>query len=287
MNLWSTFIYVPQRITAARDVAGSPYPFLDPAQGLFQKKDLIVNVQPLRDELEAIGKNKPITIYFEYLNTGANISVNKDLAIWPASLMKIPVAMAVMKKVERGEWKLTNELVLLEEDKDNKYGDLFKNAVGTRFTIQKLLEDMLINSDNSAKNIFLRNVRATETDEVLDHLGIEDIIGADYKVRSKKYSVFWRSLYTASYLTPEHSQFLIEMMSRSPHRQYLEQGTPNDVRFSHKIGIADNVHADSGILYLSRRPYILTVMLEENNTQRAAETMKDISSKVYSYVTSH
>ena len=113
------------------------YPLLSPARELYDKSDLIVNVQPLRDELNEIGKDPQISIYFEFLNTGANISVNKDLTIWPASLMKIPIAMAVAKKVETGQWKMDSELVLLESDKDDRFGELYKQPVDTRFSIEK------------------------------------------------------------------------------------------------------------------------------------------------------
>jgi len=40
------------------------------------------------------------------------------LRILPASLIKVPLAMAVMKKIESGDWNLYNELVLMKEDRD-------------------------------------------------------------------------------------------------------------------------------------------------------------------------
>ena len=75
------------------------YNLLNPARKLINQEDLIINIQSLRDELSEIGKNKNISIYFEYLPTGANISINKDAEFWPASLLKLPVAMAAGKKI--------------------------------------------------------------------------------------------------------------------------------------------------------------------------------------------
>jgi len=49
-------------------------------------------------------KRIPCSVYFEYLPTGANISINKDAEFFPASLLKVPVAMAIAKKIDKREW---------------------------------------------------------------------------------------------------------------------------------------------------------------------------------------
>ncbi len=261
------------------------HPFIDPAQALYDKDDLVVNVTPLRNEMELIGQQyASLTIYFEMLNTGANISIHNDAAFWPASLMKIPVAMAVMKRVENGLWKLDDQLLLLAEDKDDRYGNLYMQPIGKAFTIEYLLDEMLKNSDNTARSIFMRNLDMTEISEVLEHLGLEDIFDTNEEVRAKKYSVFWRSLYASSFLSPVGSEKLIEIMSRSSAREYLRRGIPDEVVFSHKIGWAETVHSDSGIVYVPGRPYILTVMLSGMDSADAGILMKDISRKVYEYV---
>jgi hypothetical protein len=43
--------------------------------------------------------------------------------------------MAVMKKIESGDWNLDNELVLMKEDRDMDWGDVYKRAVGTTIPI--------------------------------------------------------------------------------------------------------------------------------------------------------
>lgn len=280
-------------LSAERDIGASvekiknKYKYLDPAQGFYDQENLIVNIQPLREELTAIGEKKNISIYFEFLNTGANIAVNKDLTFWPASLMKIPVAMAVMKKVEDGEWKLENELVLFNDDKDSRFGELYKNPVGTRFTIERLLEEMLINSDNTARTIFMRNLESVEIDAVLEHLGIEGIFDENDKVSAKRYSIFWRALFTASYLSPEHSQKLLEILNKASATQYVKSGLPENVDFSHKIGVSDDIYSDSGIVYAPSRPYVLTVMMQEKDEEKAEELMKEISIKSYKYISEY
>lgn len=263
--------------------------YLSPMNNFVDRGDLIINIQPLRDKMQKIGMDPNISVYFEFLNTGANIAVNKDTEFWPASLMKIPIAMAVMKKIEEGEWKMSNELILLDQDKDSHFGDLYKSPANSRFTIAQLLDEMLIKSDNTARTIFMRNLEKSDIEEVLNHLGIEDIFNTDQQVSTKKYSIFWRSLYTSSYLSPEHSNQLIKIMAKSVSSEYLASGLPGETVFSHKIGVVydSKIYADSGIVYLPKRPYILTVMVNGKDKETAEKIMSDISKTVYEYIASY
>ncbi|MEI7498448.1 MAG: serine hydrolase [Candidatus Falkowbacteria bacterium] len=262
------------------------YTMLSQVRNYIKQKDLIVNVQPLRDQFNEMGKDKRISIYFEFLNTGANIAVNKDAEFYPASLMKIPIAMAVMKKIERGQWSIENELVLLPEDKDPRFGNLYKQSANTKISIEDLLEEMLVNSDNTARAIFMRNLALSDIGEVLLHLGLDDIFNVNQQVGAKKFSVFWRSLFYSTYLNPESSEKLIDIMLHSAATDFLANGLPEGTPFSHKIGVVNdiNTYSDSGIVYFPNRPYILTVVTQNMTQLETKNVMKNIGEKAYNYV---
>ena len=153
------------------------YPLLDPMRFFSEPRDLLTTVQPVREELRTIFETESLeatSLYFEYLNTGANISINPDVRILPASLIKVPLAMAVMKKVERGDWKLYNELVMMKEDRDPDWGDVYKHPIGTPLTIQSLIEEMILHSDNTAYRILYRNLSLDEVKDVFSALGLDD-----------------------------------------------------------------------------------------------------------------
>jgi beta-lactamase class A len=278
--------------------------YLNPALSLLDKKDLIVNFQGLRDSLTTKYESRDdylISIYFEYLPTGANIAVNKDEKIWPASLIKIPIAMAIMKKAQDKKWKIDNELVILDQDKDSEYGSLYKEPSGTTFTIQRFLEETLINSDNTAHFVLLRNLDGEELEDVYVHLGMDDIIEAlkkapkkeaetDNRMTAKQYSIFFRSLYNSTYLSQEYSQLFLSILERAPH-ELLSSGIPENISFVHKTGVRvdEAVRADSGIVYVQGRPYILTVMVQQKdkkqiNEQVVNKIFEDISKEIYTYV---
>lgn len=289
---------LPKGANSKKDV------LLNPALQFFDKKDMIVNFQDLRESLQKKyeGDNSKylVSVYFEYLPTGANISINKDVEIWPASLIKIPVAMAALKKVQDKKWKLSNELVILDEDKDSEYGALYKLPTGTTMTIERFLEESLINSDNTAHFVLLRNLDGEELEDVYVHLGMDDIINAlkrskrdrdvDNRITAKRYTIFFRSLYNATYFDQYYSQYFLNILSRAP-KELLSKGLPDDVLFVHKTGIRvdELVRADSGIVYANNRPYLLTVMVQAKHKEDfredvLAEMFSSISKEVYQYV---
>lgn len=299
-NLFFYLLYLKNREVHS---FSNDFKLLNPAVKLVESHDLIVNFQPIRESLTNKYEEREdylVSIYFEYLPTGANIAINKDEEIWPASLIKIPVAMAMMKKIQSGKWKFDNELVILDEDKDNGFGVLYKEETGTTMKIERLLEESLINSDNTAHLVLLRNLESSEIEDIYNHLGLDDIVSdvkkrssqdVDNRITAKRYSIFFRSLYNSTYLLPEYSEKFLDILGRAP-KEHLNLGIPNEIKFVHKTGIRieESVHADSGIVYLPHRPYLLTVMIQkrdnipENDDEKVKEIFKDISSEIYNYV---
>ena len=278
------------------------FPYLDASRNFIDQENFIVNISSLREGVRALTDefgNKTVSVYIEFLNTGANISINPDSYIWPASLVKVPLAMAVLKKMEDGTWKLSNELVLLDVDRDDDSGvineSLWEYPIGTRFTVERLLKEILTNSDNTAHNILYRNVHADDIEQVIEALGIEALFDQSGKASAKEYSRIFRSLYNASYLNRQYSQQILEWLDESAFDDFLDNSIPKEVRFAHKYGenFDVRVYADSGIVYTPSRPYLITVMVQgdpntplEQDKQRAAEFMQKVSQKAYEYFSS-
>ncbi len=301
--LLTYLLYVPMLRAENKTLQSATY--LNPALTVLEKKNLIVNFQGLRDSITNKYEKRSdylISVYFEYLPTGANIALNKDEKIWPASLIKIPIAMAIMKKVQDKKWKLENELVILDQDKDSEYGELYKLPSGTTFSIKRFLEETLINSDNTAHFVLLRNLDGGELEDVYVHLGMDDVIEAlkqsptkeaeiDNRITAKRYSIFFRSLYNSTYFTPEYSQLFLDILEKAP-KELLSKGLPDDVKFVHKTGVRidEGVRADSGIVYVPGRPYILTVMIQKKgdvsgfDEEVVNKIFEDISKETYNYV---
>ncbi len=263
--------------------------FIDPFRGYENQEDLIINVQPLREAITKYEAKGNVSIYFEYLKTGANIAVQKDAQFWPASLLKLPVAMAVAKMVENGAWDWDDTLALQEEDRDGEFGTLYKLPAGTKLTVEELVRRMLIDSDNTAYRLLFRKVGAEQISNIYTHVGLTKFFSDEGEISAKRYSVLLRALYTSSYLKPANSEKLLSFLAETPFREYLGSGMPASVRFSHKLGLNDSqgVVLDSGIVYVPNRPYLLTVMVRTRDLEYAKKVMKEVSQLSYDYISSY
>lgn len=283
--LWA-YMRLP-RTTALESVSS----LINPMRVFVADKDVIINLQPLRKYLTDKYEADPnVSIYFEFLNTGANISISKDAEFYPASFLKVPIVMAAVKNIEEGRWNWNTELTLMESDKDNHFGTLYKQTAGAKFTIEYLIEKMIKDSDNTAYYITLRNLdKDAPKQSVWNHLGLQDFFTSDGKVSAKRYAVVLRSLYNAAYLSKEDSSKILTSLTETPFTEYLEQGLSKGTEFAHKIGVIPDkdVYMDAGIAYLPNRPYLLIVMTQGKEKKEAERIMKDISKKTYDYIVNY
>jgi len=139
--------------------------------------------------------------------------------------------------------------------------------------------------------MLLRNIEFKELMEVVNELGLEDLFTKEGLVSAKEYSRLFRALYVSSFLQRTNSQILLTLLGQSDYKDFLASGIPQGTVFSHKFGIDRDIHAylDSGIVYASGRPYLISVAMKGRGTAGEEEKMKgimkEISEKTYAYVT--
>ena len=254
--------------------------------------DVIINFVPLRKALKAYAEAQKGTlgIYFEYLPSGISVGVNDREEVKLASLSKVPLAMSVLKKIEKGDMSLTDIIEITKEDLDTNFGDLWKRGEGTKLTVEELLKASLISSDNTAYNVLFRMVSAREVTEVYDNLEIEVASKeTEPSISPKSFSSIFRSLYLASYLSREDSNYLLDILTKTVFKDKIPAGVPEGVLVAHKIGVFSRIDSskklfsDCGIVYFPKRPYILCVFVSDTDEQ-AQKHIKYISNMIYKYL---
>ena len=123
---------------------------------------------------EAIqGFNGDIGIYVKNLRTGKTVSINADTVFPTASIVKVPILLGIMDKIQRGELAYDSTLVykdsLLYEGEDILGS--FKND--EKILLKKVMMLMLTTSDNTA-SLWLQSLagKGTRINEILDSLGL-------------------------------------------------------------------------------------------------------------------
>ncbi|MBI3665851.1 MAG: class A beta-lactamase [Acidobacteria bacterium] len=113
-----------------------------------------------------------------HLETGRRASLNGSERFPMASTFKIPIAVQLLSRVERGEMSLAQMVTLQPGDLHPGSGtltDLF-NKPGVALSVHNLLELMLLISDNSATDVLLRLAGGPEAvTGRMRELGIEGI----------------------------------------------------------------------------------------------------------------
>lgn len=271
--------------------------YMNPVLEFRSDTQLQVNFAPLKRDIgNVIDKHEDlvISVYFESLNTGANFNLNGDLRFKPASMVKVPLAIAVVEKVENGELSYTQKIEITDAMKEDGGGELYKSPKGTTYTVEKLLEEMLKNSDNTAKNTLFALVTPDDMDSLVDNLGLESLFDNEGLITSKEYARVLRALYSSTLLDKEDSLKLLRYLMLSNRNRYLGSTLPKDTEIAHKFGIIskDKAYNDGGIIYYPDRPYILIVLVDGGNSknfteQSAAEIIGQISKMTYSYMSAN
>lgn len=125
------------------------------------------------DELGEVG------VYVRHLGTGAEFARLADESWYLASGIKVPVAVAVLRRAERGTLGLETEVLLEASDFVDGTGHTNRHAPGALLRVDYLLEQMLVYSDNTASDVLIRQVGLDEVNEIA-----RELAGADFAITS-------------------------------------------------------------------------------------------------------
>jgi len=235
-------------------------------------------------------------IYFEDLNTGAWVGINERDKFVPASLMKIPVVVGILKKVEDGGLTLDTKVTVHKEDVDNNYGELGGRGFEQNYTLFELINYTLYYSDNTALLSLRDSIDDADVIDAMIVLGITYKTQVEYPnskdglvfISPKDYSNIFRTLYYSGYLRRQHSQLMLELLASTSFKNGLPAGVPKNVTVSHKIGSFTRegkpYYHDCGIIYAPDKPYILCIMTSDLSLEESNQLMEKISKDAYDYV---
>lgn len=159
---------------------------------------------------------------------------------------------------------------------------------GKNYTVEQLLDYMIIFSDNQAKDLLLGNIDQAVINKVYKELSIltpPDTFADDF-MTVKEYASLFRVLFNASYLSREMSEKALQVLSQTDFKAGLVQGLPPNIIVAHKFGerqLANGVSQlhDCGIVYFPNHPYLICIMTRGNNYQKLPGIISGISRLTY------
>ena len=123
---------------------------------------------PMRERLATAEQRLggEIGVFVHHLGRDEHFSWRGDEPWYLASGIKVPVAIAVLQRIEDGQLALDAHVKLLASDYVDGAGQTNHQPVGAMLSIEWLMEQMLIHSDNTATDVLIRTVGLDEVNAV-------------------------------------------------------------------------------------------------------------------------
>lgn len=229
------------------------------------------------------------SVYFRDLNNGPWVGINEQEKFTPASLLKVPLLIAYLKIVQSNP-SILKEKIRVEPNQTTLTQNITPSSSvieGNEYTVDELLQKMIIYSDNQAANSLLKHIDINDLNQTYSDLGIKVPTGdaSEDFMSVVEYASFFRILYNASYLNHDMSEKALEILTKSQFNQGLKAGVPENIEIAHKFGervyTTNNQLHDCGIIYKDKSPYLLCVMTRGADFNKMINVIKDISQLVY------
>ncbi len=226
--------------------------------------------------------------YVQIANVGTWVGISEKEPYMPASLLKVPIAMAVYSAIEHGHLALDQEIVVEETDIDRLAGVPDQYMVGEKKTVQSLLEAMLKVSDNTAKNVLRRQLSPQDLNSVFVHVAIPNPYtnggGEGSSVSPRGFTRLFKALYYSTYLQRDNSQAILSLLTDTRIENLLSQSLPWEVQVAHKYGERNDTLHDCGIVYDDTNPYFICIMTRDIALDAAQAMISRVSLETYKYI---
>lgn len=219
------------------------------------------------------GLATPSIVLHRLDGTGVDVRVDEHHVLYPASMIKTPLAAATLALVQRGALKLDQRIVvdqsnMTSNDKPSPF------IAGYEGPLSQYLELMITRSDNVATNQLLDVVGRERATAIVHEMGLKltafhrKLSGSEPLINDRQAS--GRNTHPATDAAllfemvatdaiPFASQ-LREILARQEWNDQLSTGLRPGDRFAHKTGATDEVSHDGGLLDMREGPSYIVVV---------------------------
>ena len=213
-------------------------------------------------------------LYVWDLDNDSGYGIRPDEQFFAASTIKIPIMVAVYRKVDEGELDFSQEVEIKEEDWASGAGWLQWEKPGTKQTVGDLLLLMITQSDNVAANALVRIVGgADHVNEVARSMGAEDTLlyqkvsserGAvpalDNRSTPRDMATMMQKIAEGKAASEKSCGYMIDLLHENELDWWLDEGLPPGVDAANKAGWLYRVYDEVGIVENDDRRYVIAIL---------------------------
>ncbi len=228
------------------------------------------------------GFNGDIGVYIKNLENGRIVAINADTVFPTASMVKVPILVGVMHKVERGELSLDSNLVYRDSLLYAGVDILGSLKQDEKIALGKVAMLMLTLSDNTA-SLWLQTLAGTGTriNEIMDSLGLKvtrvnsrtpgrEHIRSIYgwgQTSPREMATLFEHIANGEVINKQRSDAMLRMLSRNYWDDNAISQIPADVFVASKNGAVNESRSE--VLFVNGRGarYLFCVATKNNKDQ--------------------
>ncbi len=260
-----------------------------------RKKAWLGLVDELRGRIA--GFDGQASVMIKDLKMGWEVSFEKDRLHAAASLIKIPIMAACFKAAQNQRLRLGDAIELKGLHKVNGSGLLKEVPCGTYFSVQKLIELMITESDNTATNILIGLLGFDHINEFLKDTGLRHSNLSrkmmDFKSRARgienyttasDMALILEKIYRGMLVNKDVSAKCLLVLKSQTINDRIPGKLPDEIVVAHKTGLENNACHDAGIVFTPKGDYLICVLTRPFKSNKSAKKfISNVSLDVYNY----
>lgn len=217
-------------------------------------------------------------VYIKSLKTNKTVAINADTVFPTASIVKIPILIGIMDKINKGVYQYHEELIYRDSLAYSDF-DVTANLKDTaKIELAKVIMLMLTTSDNSA-SLWLQKLSGTGTriNELLDANGLKNTrVNSRTPGRENNRTQYgWgqttpyematllEKIYKGQIISDSISKKMIRLLGRNYWDEQAISQIPPDVFVASKNGCVDASRSEV-LLVMAKQPYIFSIFTKNN-----------------------
>ena len=206
-----------------------------------------------------------------------------------ASMIKVFIMEYAMDLAYHHKLSLDDTLVLKHSDKVGGAGIICGWSDGTAISLNRLLELMITESDNTATNMLIDYLGMDNINGYIQQQGYSETTlnrkmmdmdsiaaGRENYTSVKDLGSFFSNLAAHRCVSEEYDARMIEILLGQTDVEVIPAALP-ELQIAHKTGELGGLYDDGGIIYGKEQPYILVMMNDDIDRSTAVYKMRKIA----------
>lgn len=220
---------------------------------------------------------------------------NEDKKYVSASIIKVPIMIEALSRVDLGEINLDDKFNIGDDNKVD-FSVITEQDLN-ECTFEELIEWMIISSDNTATNVLIDILGLENINDRIKKLNMKNTLlerkmmdfkaieyGRNNYTSLNDMLIAMEGLYRGVLISSEMSLKAIDILKNQRDNFMLKRYIRDNVTLANKTGELDKLNNDVGIFYTKNHNYFIGIFVHDvKKNKDAYEIIGKISKEVYDY----